>query len=313
MSRPEDWIKLLAIGVAVFGAAAPARAGNEASAHQLVSSGEYFDIFSKAAGKEFRVFIRVPKTPPPPSGFPVVYVLDGNWYFTLAEQIATLQANTGELPPAVIVGVGYPVNNEREVSTRRLADLAPPTSPRLSERGSFSRNGGEGSTASFLTFLTEELRPFVLAHAPAGRDCETLFGHSLGGLFALQTMFTHPETFTSYVIASPSIWWDDRSVLELEAAFEARLEDGLPARALVTVGGVEQSGRSEASVPTAIAARRAASRMVDNMRELVERLSRYRSSNFVLDSMVVEDEAHNSSVPAALTRGLRFGLHCAPH
>ena len=69
-----------------------------------------------------------------------------------------------------------------------------------------------------------------------------MFGHSLGGLFALHVLFTHPESFKTYLVLSPSIWFNNRVVLGHEAAFAASVKSGkISPRVFVAVGGEEET------------------------------------------------------------------------
>jgi predicted alpha/beta superfamily hydrolase len=67
-----------------------------------------------------------------------------------------------------------------------------------------------------------------------------LFGHSLGGLLALHTLYTRPQAFESIVAASPSLEWNEQGVLAEEREFIARMTQGKVgkiSRLLVVVGG----------------------------------------------------------------------------
>ena len=44
----------------------------------------------------------------------------------------------------------------------------------------------------------------------------TLIGQSLGGLLGAEILFKKPTLFTNYIIVSPSLWWDDESLLAWE-------------------------------------------------------------------------------------------------
>ena len=85
------------------------------------------------------------------------------------------------------------------------------------------RSGGAGK---FLQFTEQELKPNVNETFEADPARHIFFGHSLGGLFGLYTLFTKPEAFHSYMISSPSIWWNQQCILELEPEFIDRLRDG---------------------------------------------------------------------------------------
>ena len=69
---------------------------------------------------------------------------------------------------------------------------------------------------SSIAFLIEELRLEVENKVPAN-GTNFLVGHSYAGLFTLQTLSNHPESFDSYIAIDPSLWWD-RGVFLQQAA-----------------------------------------------------------------------------------------------
>lgn len=46
----------------------------------------------------------------------------------------------------------------------------------------------------------------------------TLIGQSLGGLLATEILFKQPDLFDQYIIVSPSLWWDEESLLQATPA-----------------------------------------------------------------------------------------------
>lgn len=69
-----------------------------------------------------------------------------------------------------------------------------------------------------MQFIATELIPFVEANYRTAPD-RMLIGQSLGGLFAAEVLIKRPELFQHYVIVSPSLWWDNGSLLKVPAAF----------------------------------------------------------------------------------------------
>jgi hypothetical protein len=53
----------------------------------------------------------------------------------------------------------------------------------------------------------------------------TLSGHSLGGLFALYTLFTEPNLFSNYIASSPSTSFDVEELLSLEEKNQNKIEE----------------------------------------------------------------------------------------
>lgn len=153
----------------------------------------------------------------PNRAYPVIYVLDGNWYFGMVVDMVRIM-NThmsfcDELPDAVIVGIGYPNGedldeNKMQVSHRRLRDF---TATRYEELEVWHQNNfpikgkiQSGGASKFLTFLSDELLPLIESEYRVDKSDRVLLGHSLGGFFALHTVFSNPALFQKYVIASPA-------------------------------------------------------------------------------------------------------------
>jgi len=66
----------------------------------------------------------------------------------------------------------------------------------------------------------------------------TINGYSLGGLFAIYTLFTEPGLFNNYIIGSPHLSWDEYRIFTIqEEAFE-RMDD-VEAKVFISVGSEE--------------------------------------------------------------------------
>ena len=135
---------------------------------------------------------------------PVIFVTDGNGNFPIAAQTARLlQYGPYPLPPAIVVGVGYPTDTLEEwalTSKLRTRDLSPWVDQSVERRYRSApepwrlpdhiRQGGAGA---FLSFIQDEVKPFLRARYPVDADDCTLVGGSMGGLFALYALVTMPE------------------------------------------------------------------------------------------------------------------------
>jgi hypothetical protein len=308
----------LAQGALAAPAPAPAAAPAAAPAPAPVSlfGASQFDLASKISGRTYRVFVYKPLTPAPPSGYPVIFVTDGNGMFPLAAAQMAIMALGGK--GAVVVGIGYPTDDYMRPMTLRYRDLTPvtkdktlfPTQPPLAEA-----DQGGGSEL-FYRFITEELRPAVSASYPLDPHHQTLYGHSLGGLFVLGVMFKHPDSFNSYVASSPSIWWDNRSVLKDESGFLAQEKRAKhPIRVLICVGAKEQDPYSQVppgagNMPLSEVNKKIAeARMVDNAHALAQRLAQADAqSGLVVRFQDFSAEDHLSVIPASISRALAFAV-----
>ena len=65
---------------------------------------------------------------------------------------------------------------------------------------------------SLIRYLGEEVIPHIRSRYKTN-NTSTLIGQSFGGLLATEVLFTHPDWFSKYLIVSPSLWWDNQSLL----------------------------------------------------------------------------------------------------
>jgi predicted alpha/beta superfamily hydrolase len=271
-------------------------------------------LASKISGRTYRIFVYKPLVPPPPSGYPVVFVTDGNGMFPLAAAQMALMGLAGK--GAIVVGIGYPTDDYMRPMMLRYRDLTPVTADKtlFATQPPLAEADQGGASELFYRFITEELRPAVSASYPIDAQHQTLYGHSLGGLFVLGVMFKHPESFNNYVASSPSIWWDGRSVLKEESGFLAKASGAkYPIRVLICVGAKEQDPYSQAppgNLPLSEVNKKIAeAHMVDNARDLARRLAQSGAkSGLTVRFQVFSAEDHLSVVPASISRALGFAL-----
>jgi predicted alpha/beta superfamily hydrolase len=305
--RRRDTFTLLAV---LVGAASLPPAGAADPTPVSIPQAEQFDVKSKG-GLDYRIFVAAPKGKAPEKGYPVIYLTDGNGNFPTLLSAVRRQGPGGAA--AVVVGIGYPSDDEKEFNARRTLDLTPLTSPEwlksLPKGG--PPLGKTGGNDEFLKFIEDELKPLVERKYATDRARQTLFGHSFGGLFALHVLFTRPDAFQTYLASSPSIWWNDRSVLAEEQAFAKKLAGrAVNARLLVTVGEWEQKPGPKVTKERADMLRDR--RQVDNARELADRMARLPVKKLTVSFREFAEEDHGSVVLPAASRGVRFALDDRP-
>lgn len=233
------WIKLAS--AAAMAGAVPAAAQDQtapAVPGYTMPQTATFDM-TAAHGGVYRIFVSFPKGEPPAGGYPVLYVLDGNALFASFAETRRMVEWT-DAGKAIVVGVGYPTDMAYDV--RRIDDFtgAPTTS------GAYAKFAKEksGGWDRFLDFLTGDLRAEIGKRYKTNPDRVSLFGHSLGGLFALHALYTRPGAFHAIIAASPSIFWHEAMTLKEERDFVGRLQAGrVPkvSRLLVVAGDREEA------------------------------------------------------------------------
>ncbi len=145
----------------------------------------------------------------PDRSFPVFYLHDGQNLFDErtsyvpghpwhAHTTADRLTENGEIEPIILVGVA-------NTGIRRMAEYTPTRD--------FKLGGGEGR--SYARLLIEELKPAIDANYRTlpGPATTAVGGSSLGGLISLFLGIEFPGTFGRIAVMSPSIWWNNRSIL----------------------------------------------------------------------------------------------------
>ena len=273
-----------------------------------------FDLASAISGRTYRIFVFQPAAPPPPEGYPVVLVTDGNMNFPIAATMAAAFSLRGG-KSALVVGVGYPSDDPLETMRLRNRDLTSPTPLariRAAPGSPPPKLADYGGSDLFRRFIMEELRAAIAADWPVNPDDQTLFGHSLGGLFVLDVLFSHPAAFRAYAASSPSIWWNRRALLRREDAFVRSLGAGAAPRLLITVGSREQDVPDP--LPPTMTLSQAQdmmrdARMVDNARDLALRMKQVKGGEgYTVRFQAFEEEDHLTVVAAAISRALAFAL-----
>jgi len=216
------------------------------------------------------------------SSYPVLYVTDANSNFTDAVRSVRRMTQKKQLPPIIVVGIGYRTDSLARIL--RLRDMTPDRDPTL-------RRSHAGRSSIFLRFIKEELMPFVHKNYRASSDA-AYAGMAIGGVFGLYVLFHEPETFQRYLIASPSIWYDSTVIFKYYREYTQTHRD-LKASVYLSAGGREETEAGFTHMET-------------NVKQLSELLGNRHYPNLRSRTQVLEGETHFSVFPAALDHGLGY-------
>ena len=218
-------------------------------------AGDLHHVSSRAVGDEYVVTVATPHGyDRSDATYPVLVTLDAHWLFGTVRDLAVSLSMGRTVPRALVVGVGWPTTDLAEVARYRHRDATPTAAAFPAHFADDAGRYGVGGAEQFRAFLLDELRPFLAERYRMGGP-QVLVGHSLTGLFAVHTLLRAPTSFDAYLLASPSLWWDDRVTLRISEPEVAAQRRDLPARVYLTAGAEE--GRDEGSAPF---------RMVENVR-----------------------------------------------
>lgn len=191
-----------------------------------------YDFTSRITGRPYRLTITPPVHLDPSLLYPALYVLDGTAWFATSSEVATVFGVTGQSGTGYVIALGYQTDDVMVASELRNIDLTPFRSP--NPQYASVTGGGD----AFLRAIYEEVQPYVLSHLRVDPNRQAIWGHSIGGLIAIRSMFRDPGKFSNYLLASPTI---NPKVLDDERAFfEKVTRNHMVLRVLITVGGDEQ-------------------------------------------------------------------------
>ncbi|WP_263380032.1 alpha/beta hydrolase [Granulicella paludicola] len=131
------------------------------------------------------------------------YIADHTWRVS---ETADAMTAAGKIEPTIMVGVA-------NTGVRRMMEYTPTRDTRL--------GGGGGDRYGRL--LVEELKPLIDStfRTLAGPEHTGLGGASLGGLISLALGLAYPQVFGRLAVMSPSVWWNQRSILNIVSEFRA--------------------------------------------------------------------------------------------
>jgi predicted alpha/beta superfamily hydrolase len=239
-----------------------------------IAGTELRSMHSDLLGEDLDLYINLPGNYRDTSRtFPVIYLLDGQWDFTLLQAIYGEQYYDGFLPALVIVGITWSGKNPNHDSLRRR-DFTPST---------IVQDPSTGNGEKFPSCITRELIPFIQSHYRVTND-RALMGSSLGGLFALYAMFQETGVFQHYVLTSPALDWDNRIIGSIEKEYAGTHSD-LRAKLFMGIGGLEGG--------------------IDEFEEFAEKLHSRNYAGLDLHTLVIQDAGHSGGKAEGYTRGLQ--------
>lgn len=228
-------------------------------------------VYSELIADSFCVFVSVPDDYYSSDiRYPVLYVLDGDVAFGMASSIARYLQIGENIPELIIVGIGYGVL-DKSAGEKRKRDYRP------------TQTGG---AQYFLKFLEEELLPYIDNNYRTVPEERAINGYSIGGLFALYTLFTKPETFSRYIIGSPSLTWDNYSIFSYEENSPGKIGE-MKLSVIISVGSEESDEK-----------------YFNPIDKMVTQIQERNYPGVKLEAKVFDGSTHLMGPPESLTHGL---------
>jgi len=234
--------------------------------------GEIRTIKSKILNEERMLNIYLPQNFDKTKSYPIIYLLDGSMNEDFIHVTGLIQFfnQMYSMPETIVVGIAN-VDRKRDFTFHTdLTDLQKdyPTT---------------GHSDKFIGFLEKELKPYI--EKQFNITDNYLFGQSLGGLLATEILLKKPEMFNNYFIISPSLWWDDESLLKQAPQLLAKIPD---TKKFIYVS----VGKGEHPV------------MVKDAEDLYDVLKKANKKNWTLEYKMMETDNHATILHRSLYEGL---------
>ncbi|MNK32749.1 Ferri-bacillibactin esterase BesA [compost metagenome] len=176
-----------------------------------------------AETRDLNIYLPEGYSPDSAKSYPVIYLLDGsaNEDFIHVTGLVQFLTMIEAMPKSIVVGIAN-VDRKRDFTfpTSIEADLKDfPTT---------------GKSAGFIAFIEKELQPYIQQKYKSNGE-KTIIGQSLGALLATEILLKKPSLFTNYLIISPSLWWNNESLLKDIPKYAENLSKA-KANVFITVG-----------------------------------------------------------------------------
>jgi predicted alpha/beta superfamily hydrolase len=175
----------------------------ETIGESVFNIGEIKTIQSKILNESRTLNIYLPPTYTKDKAYPVLYLLDGSANEDFLHILGLVQFYNMQfqMPDFIVVGIAN-VDRKRDFTfPTDAADL----------KKEFPTTGG---SSKFINFIENELQPYIESKYST-TETKFIIGQSLGGLLATEILLKKPQLFTHYLIVSPSLWWDNESLLKI--------------------------------------------------------------------------------------------------
>jgi predicted alpha/beta superfamily hydrolase len=243
------------------------------------------EIQSKELNEKRILNIYLPEgyNPTEATKYPVIYLLDGSADEDFIHISGLVQFNSFEwinqVPKSIVIGIA---------TVDRKRDFTFPTTIEKDK----TRFPTTGHSDQFIAFIEKELQPFIEKKYKTN-DSKTIIGQSLGGLLGTEILLKKPALFNKYVIVSPSLWWNNGSLLDLDSEM---LKENFkqPTEIYIAVG-------KEGLAPTAIP-----HVMEVDANLLAEKLKASKSKNVKTYFDYFPEENHGSILHTAVFNSFKF-------
>jgi uncharacterized protein len=248
----------------------------------LINTDQFSIVSQSVKGESYTIQVGLPngysrskKT------YDVLYVLDGDKSFGMTKELVDWLTWDGEIRDIIVVGISYGKGADAWWN-KRARDFT------LYKDTVYYYYPNAGGADNFLLFLKDEVFPAVNSKYRTNPDSSALMGLSFGGLLTSYALFSQPGMFRKYIIISPSLFWNNNSILYTEAGYFRNHKD-LNKTVYLAYGSLDDKDWT-----------------IDPTNEFIKAVKEHNYSDFRFVPEIFNGETHISVFPVALTHGLKL-------
>lgn len=197
---------------------------------------EVVPISDSHKGRAYELYIKLPEgySENEDQRYPVIYYTDAMWHVEMLSGSAEYI-----MEEVILVGISWQQDISEElikevgahVSRYRDYSMSESSNPEHQAKYQFGQGSGH------LTFIRNDVIPYIENNYRTDPDNRTYFGYSMGGEFGTYILLSQPDTFKNYILGSPSLRSDDIPDL---ANLSSKATNDLNANVFVSYGSQEE-------------------------------------------------------------------------
>lgn len=248
---------------------------------------ETIQITSAINGQEYELYIKLPNNYEATSKtYPVAILQDVGVTSDVTENAVSLMAGK-EIENIILVGMSYSKGVSPKVS--RTRDFTPTYAPNETGAHSLDAQKYSGNAKEYIQFIEQQVLPIISKKYRINQSNKIFIGHSFGGLLGAYILLTNSELFDSYIISSPSLWYDERVMFRLEESY-AKKNRNMNAKVLLYIGEEERKSRR--------------GNMVQDLLRYEKILKSRNYKGLNVKAVIVDGANHSSAFPSLISSAL---------
>jgi len=245
-------------------------------------------IVSAVNGHEYELYIKLPNNYQRTSKtYPVAVLQDVGVTLAATEDAVSLMAGR-QIEDVILVGMSYSKDVTPKIS--RTRDFTPTYAPNETGAHSLEAQKYSGNAKEYMEFIERQVLPLLSQKYRINKNKKIFIGHSFGGLLGTYILLNNSQLFDSYIISSPSLWYDSRVIFRLEESYSKRNKNMI-AKVLLHIGEEESKSRR--------------GNMVQDLLRFEKVLKSRNYEGLDIKAVIVSGADHSSAFPLLISSALR--------